>query len=100
MTFALGVLIGQGHVLTPTASAIVRTMCSCGCTARGGFTIRPFWRLGEQYAAIAELSRSVMAAGPNARRLAIVVNLLTIVSMFVRNLGLLLIFSPPAGFIE
>jgi uncharacterized membrane protein (DUF4010 family) len=59
-----------------------------------------FGGLVNSTAAIAELSRSAMAAGPNARRLSIVVNLLTIVSMFVRSLGLLLIFSPPAGFIE
>jgi len=50
-------------------------------------------------AAIAELSQSVASAGPNTRQLATVVNLLTIVAMFVRNLALLLIFSPSAGFI-
>jgi uncharacterized membrane protein (DUF4010 family) len=168
VTFALGVLIGQGHVFTPTASAIVMTLLLAlkpqlsrfagGLTQeeiRGaillgliGFVIYPVlpnrfidpWNLlnpreawftviliasigflnyvllrlysarGLYYSAvfgglvnstatIAELSPSVAAGGPNARQLAIVVNLLTIVSMFVRNLALLLIFSPPAGFI-
>jgi len=50
-------------------------------------------------AAIAQLRRPLAAAGPNARPMAIVINLLTIVSMFVRNLALLLIFSPSAGLI-
>jgi uncharacterized membrane protein (DUF4010 family) len=168
VTFALGVLIGQGHVFTPTASAIVMTLLLAlkpqlsrfagGLTqeeVRGavllgliGFVIYPvlpnrfvdpwsllnpreawftviliasigflnyvllrlysarglyysavFGGLVNSTAAIAELSLSVATGGPNARRLAIVVNLLTIVSMFVRNLALLLIFSPPAGFI-
>ena len=168
VTFALGVLIGQGHVFTPTASAIVMTLLLAlkpqflrfagGLTqeeVRGavllgliGFVIYPVlpnryvdpWNLlnpreawftviliasigflnyvllrlysgrGLYYtavfgglvnstAAIAELSRSVASAEPNARQLAVVVNLLTIVAMFVRNLALLVIFSPPAGFI-
>jgi uncharacterized membrane protein (DUF4010 family) len=168
VTFALGVLIGQGHVFTPTASAIVMTLLLAlkpqlsrfagGLTqeeVRGavllgliGFVIYPvlpnrfvdpwdllnpreawftviliasigflnyvllrlysarglyysavFGGLVNSTATIAELSQSVQTAGPNARQLAIVVNLLTVVSMFVRNLALLLIFSPPAGFI-
>jgi uncharacterized membrane protein (DUF4010 family) len=168
VTFALGVLIGQGHVFTPTASAIVMTLLLAlkpqlsrfagGLTqeeVRGaillgliGFVIYPVlpnrfvdpWNLlnpreawftviliasigflnyvllrlysarGLYYSAvfgglvnstatIAELSLSVAAAGPNSRQLAIAINLLTVVSMFVRNLALLLIFSPPAGFI-
>jgi uncharacterized membrane protein (DUF4010 family) len=168
VTFALGVLIGQGHVFTPTASAIVMTLLLAlkpqlsrfagdltqeevrGAILLGliGFVIYPVlpnrfvdpWNLlnpreawftviliasigflnyvllrlysagGLYYSAvfgglvnstatIAELSPSVAAAGPIARQLAIVINLLTIVSMFVRNLALLLIFSPPAGFI-
>jgi uncharacterized membrane protein (DUF4010 family) len=168
VTFALGVLIGQGHVFTPTASAIVMTLLLAlkpqlsrfagdltqeevrGAILLGliGFVIYPVlpnrfvdpWNLlnpreawftviliasigflnyvllrlysarGLYYSAvfgglvnstamIAELSPSVAAAGPNARQLAIVINLLTIVSMFVRNLALLEIFSPPAGVI-
>src|SRR5580692_8169654 len=168
VTFALGVLIGQGHVFTPTASAIVMTLLLAlkpqlsrfagGLTqeeVRGaillgliGFVIYPVlpnrfvdpWNLlnpreawftviliasigflnyvllrlysarGLYYtaifgglvnstAAIAQLSRTLAAAGANARPMAIVVNLLTIVSMFVRNLALLLIFSPSAGLI-
>jgi uncharacterized membrane protein (DUF4010 family) len=50
-------------------------------------------------AAIAELSPTVARAGPNARQLEITINLLTVVAMLVRNLALLLIFSPPAGLI-
>ncbi len=168
VTFALGVLIGQGHVFTPTASAIVMTLLLAlkpqlsrfagGLTqeeVRGaillgliGFVIYPVlpnrfvdpWNLlnpreawftviliasigflnyvllrrysarGLYYSAvfgglvnstatIAELSQSVATGGANARQLAIVVSLLTVVAMFVRNLALLLIFSPPAGFI-
>jgi uncharacterized membrane protein (DUF4010 family) len=168
VTFALGVLIGEGHVFTPTASAIVMTLLLAlkpqlsrfagGLTqeeVRGavllgliGFVIYPIlpnrfidpWNLlnpreawltviliaaigflnyvllrlysarGLYYtavfgglvnstAAIAELSRSMAGPGPNTRQLAIVINLLTVVAMFVRNLILLLIFSPPAGFI-
>lgn len=164
--FALGVLIGQGHIFTPTASAIVMTLLLAlkpqfsrfagGLTqeeVRGavllgliGFVIYPVlpnrfidpWNLlnpreawltviliaaigflnyvllrlysarGLYYtavfgglvnstAAIAELSVVVANAGPNSRRLATTIDLLTILAMFVRNLALLLIFSPPAG---
>lgn len=48
-------------------------------------------------AAIAELS-STFESGAAIQQL-VTVNLLTIVAMFIRNLGLLLIFSPAAGFI-
>jgi uncharacterized membrane protein (DUF4010 family) len=168
VTFSLGVLIGQGHIFTPTASAIVMTLVLAlkpqfarfagGLTqeeVRGavllgliGFVIYPvlpdrfldpwdllnpreawltviliasigflnytllrlysarglyytaiFGGLVNSTAAIAQLSTLLASAGPNTRQLAIVVTLLTIVSMFVRNLGLLLIFSPPAGLI-
>jgi uncharacterized membrane protein (DUF4010 family) len=168
VTFALGVLVGQGHIFTPTASAIVMTLLLAlkpqfsrfagGLTqqeVRGavllgliGFVIYPVlpnrfvdpWNLlnpreawltviliaaigflnyvllrlfstrGLYYtaifgglvnstAAIAQLSGPLAAAGPDARPMTIVVNLLTIVSMFVRNLALLWIFSPPAGLI-
>jgi uncharacterized membrane protein (DUF4010 family) len=68
-------------------------------SARGLYYSAVFGGLVNSTATIAELSVSVAAAGPNIRQLAIVINLLTIVSMFVRNLALLLIFSPPAGFI-
>jgi uncharacterized membrane protein (DUF4010 family) len=50
-------------------------------------------------AAIAELSTMLHGAGENTRGLAIAVNLLTVVAMFVRNLVLLSIFSAPAGLI-
>ncbi|MES1256892.1 MAG: DUF4010 domain-containing protein [Acidobacteriota bacterium] len=168
VTFALGVLIGQGHIFTPTASAIVMTLLLAlkpqfsrfagglthdeirGAVLLGliGFVIYPVlpdrfvdpWDLlnpreawltviliaaigflnyvllrlystrGLYYtaifggfvnstAAIAQLSGPLAAAGPNGRPLMIVINLLTIASMFVRNLALLLIFSPPAGLI-
>lgn len=68
-------------------------------SARGLYYSAVFGGLVNSTATIAELSLSVATAGPNARQLAIAINLLTIVSMFVRNLALLLIFSPPAGFI-
>jgi uncharacterized membrane protein (DUF4010 family) len=68
-------------------------------SARGLYYSAVFGGLVNSTATIAELSLSVSAAGPNARQLAIAINLLTIVSMFVRNLALLLIFSPQAGFI-
>jgi len=48
-------------------------------------------------AAIAELIGPVASTGPDAPNLAIVVNLLTIIAMFVRNLGLLAIFNPRAS---
>jgi uncharacterized membrane protein (DUF4010 family) len=168
VTFSLGVLIGQGHIFTPTASAIVMTLLLAlkpqlsrfvgGLTqeeVRGavllgliGFVIYPvlpnrfvdpfqllnpreawltviviasigflnyvllrvysarglyytaiFGGLVNSTAAIAQLIGPLAAAGPDARPVVIVVSLLTIVSMFVRNLGLLLIFSPPAGLI-
>jgi uncharacterized membrane protein (DUF4010 family) len=168
VTFSLGVLIGQGHIFTPTASAIVMTLLLAlkpqlsrfvgGLTqeeVRGavllgliGFVIYPvlpnrfvdpfqllnpreawltviviaaigflnyvllrvysgrglyytaiFGGLVNSTAAIAQLIGPLAAAGPDARPMMIVVSLLTIVSMFVRNLALLLIFSPPAGLI-
>ncbi|WP_051669409.1 MgtC/SapB family protein [Bryobacter aggregatus] len=168
VTFALGVLVGQGHIFTPTASAIVVTLLLSmkpqfsrfaggltqeevkGAVLMGliGFVIYPLlpnrfidpWELlnpreawftviliaaigfvnyillrvystrGLYYTAvfgglvnstavIAQLSSTIAQSGPNARRLATVVNLLTISSMFVRNLALLLIFSEPAGLI-
>jgi uncharacterized membrane protein (DUF4010 family) len=48
-------------------------------------------------AAVAELSGPVAALGAGTPNLPIVVNLLTIIAMFVRNLVLSSIFSPPAG---
>jgi uncharacterized membrane protein (DUF4010 family) len=68
-------------------------------SARGLYYTAIFGGLVNSTAAIAQLSGPLAAAGPDARPMAIVVNLLTIVSMFVRNLALLLIFSPPAGII-
>ncbi len=166
VTFALGVLIGQGHVFTPTASAVLMTLLlslkpqfsrfAGGLTqeeVRGavllgliGFVIYPVlpnrfidrWNLlnpreawltviliasigflnyvllrvysarGLYYtaifgglvnstAAIAELSGVIVSAGPRSRQLATTIDLLTVLAMFIRNLALLFIFSPPAG---
>jgi uncharacterized membrane protein (DUF4010 family) len=166
VTFALGNLVGNGHVFTPTATAIVMTLLLAlkpqfsrfagGLTpeeVRGavllgliGFVIYPVlpnhsvdpWNLvnpreawltviliasigfvnyvllrvyggkGIYYtavlgglvnstAAVAELSGPLAAMGADGRNLAIVVNLLTVVAMFSRNLVLLAIFSPRAG---
>jgi uncharacterized membrane protein (DUF4010 family) len=67
--------------------------------SRGLYYTAIFGGFVNSTAAIAQLSGPLAAAGPDARQVTIVVNLLTIVSMFVRNLGLLLIFSPSAGII-
>jgi uncharacterized membrane protein (DUF4010 family) len=168
VTFALGILVGQGHVFTPTASAIVMTLLLAlkpelsrfagvltseelrGAVLLGliGFVIYPVlpdrfvdpWKLlnpreawltviliasigfanyvllrlyggkGIYYtavlgglvnstAAVAELSGPLVAAGSAAATLAIILNLLTIVAMFGRNLILLALFSPRAGLI-
>jgi uncharacterized membrane protein (DUF4010 family) len=48
-------------------------------------------------AAVAERSGPLAAMGNDGRDLAIVVNRLTVVAMFSRNLVLLAIFSPRAG---
>jgi uncharacterized membrane protein (DUF4010 family) len=64
-------------------------------SSRGLYYTAVFGGLVNSTAAIAQLSRSLV--GPNVRQLAVVVSLLTIVSMFMRNLALLLIFSPSAG---
>jgi uncharacterized membrane protein (DUF4010 family) len=66
---------------------------------RGLYYTAIFGGLVNSTAAIAQLSGPLAAAGLNARPMAVVVNLLTVVSMFVRNLALLLIFSPSAGLI-
>lgn len=168
VTFALGVLIGQGHVFTPTASAVVITLLLAlkpqfsrfagglqqeeirAAVLLGliGFVIYPIlpnhaidpWNLlnpreiwftviliaaigflnyvllrvfstkGIYYsaifgglvnstAAIAQLMGPIATGGDGAPQLAMTVNLLTITAMFVRNLALLFIFSPPAGLI-
>jgi uncharacterized membrane protein (DUF4010 family) len=67
--------------------------------ARGLYYSAVFGGLVNSTAAIAELSPAVAAAGSGSRQLAIVVNLLTVAPMFLRNLALLLIFSPQAGLI-
>ncbi|HVW08542.1 MAG TPA: DUF4010 domain-containing protein [Bryobacteraceae bacterium] len=166
VTFALGVLTGNGHVFTPTAFAIVMTLLlslkpqfsrfAGGLTheeVRGavflgliGFVVYPLlpdrfidpwglvnpreaWltiiliaaigfinyvllrlysRRGLYYGAIfgglvnstatiAELGGAVQSAGEERRTLSVILNLLTIEAMFVRNLVLLAIFSPPAA---
>lgn len=166
VTFALGVLVGEGHVFTPTASAIVMTLLlslkpqltrfAGGVTAdevRGavllgliGFVIYPVlpdqpvdpWRLfnpreawltviliagigfvnyvllkvysarGAYYtavfgglvnstAAVAEIASSVSAAGPESGQATISLTLLTVISMFVRNLVVVTVFSRAAG---
>ncbi len=166
VTFALGVLVGQGHVFTPTASAIVMTLLlalkpqfsrfagglkqeevrSAVLLGLIGFVIYPVlpnrfvdpWNLlnpreawltviliasigfvnyvllrfyggkGLYYTAIfgglvnstatvAEPSGPVAAMGLETPNLVIVVNLLTIIAMFARNLLLLAIVNPQAG---
>jgi uncharacterized membrane protein (DUF4010 family) len=168
VTFALGVLVGQGHVFTPTAAAVLMTLLLAlkpqltrfagGVTAdevRGavvlgliGFVIYPIlpdrpvdpWRVvnpreawltvvliagigfinyvllrvystrGFYYtavfgglvnstAAVAELAGSIGTNDPGSGEMIITVTLLTVIAMFVRNLVLLAIFSPAAGFI-
>ncbi|HEY4086411.1 MAG TPA: DUF4010 domain-containing protein [Bryobacteraceae bacterium] len=56
-----------------------------------------FGGLVNSTATIAELSGVIKAAGDENRTLSVVLNLLTIEAMFVRNLVLLAIFSPPAA---
>lgn len=166
VTFTLGVLVGEGHVFTPTASAVLMTgllavkpqlrRFAGGVTAEEvrsavllgliGFVIYPVlpnrtvdpWNLfnprevwltivliagvgfvnyvllrvystrGLYYtavfgglvnstAAVAELTSSV--AGPGLGSVTISVALLAVIAMFVRNLVLLTVFSPAAGFI-
>lgn len=168
VTFALGVLIGQGHVFTPTASAVVMTLllalkpqfsrfagglqqaeiraavllgligfviypilpnhsidpwnllnprevwftviliASIGflnyvllrmLSTRGLYYSAMFGGLVNSTAAIAQLMGPVATGGEAARQLAMTVNLITVAAMFVRNLALLLIFSPAAGLI-
>jgi uncharacterized membrane protein (DUF4010 family) len=168
VTFALGVLAGQGHVFTPAATVILMTLMlslkpqlsrfAVGLNAeevRGAillaliaFVISPvlpnrfvdpwglfnpredwliivlisaigfvnyvllrlfsnrgiyytaiFGGLVNSTAAIAELSTLLRDAGESAQAQAVSVNLLSIVSMFVRNLVLLTLFSVPAGLI-
>ena len=166
VTFALGVLAGQGHVFTPAAAVILMTLMlslkpqlsrfALGLSAeevrgavllaRIAFVIYPvlpnrfvdpwglfnpredwliivlisaigfvnylllslfsergiyytaiFGGLINSTAAIAELSTLLREAGENTEGQAVSVNLLTIVSMFARNVILLSIFSPSAG---
>ena len=166
VTFALGVLAGQGHVFTPAAAVILMTLMlslkpqlsrfALGLSAEevrgavllaliafviypvlpnrfvdpwGLFNPREDWLIivlisaigfvnylllslfserGIYYtavfgglinstAAIAELSTLLRNAGENTEAQAVNVNLLTIVSMFARNVILLSIFSPSAG---
>lgn len=166
VTFALGVLAGQGHVFTPAAAVILMTLMlslkpqlsrfALGLNAEevrgavllaliafviypvlpdrfvnpwGLFNPREDWLIivlisaigfvnylllrlfserGIYYtavfgglinstAAIAELSTLLRNAGENTEAQAVNVNLLTIVSMFARNVVLLAIFSWPAG---
>jgi uncharacterized membrane protein (DUF4010 family) len=166
VTFSLGVLVGEGHVFTPTASAILMTLLLAlkpqfsrfagGLTqeeVRGavllgliGFVVYPIlpnryldpWQLlnpreawltiiliaaigflnyvllrlfsarGLYYGAIfgglvnstatiAELGGPIRDAGDEGRTLGMVLNLLTTVSMFGRNVVLLAIFSVRAA---
>lgn len=168
VTYALGVLVGEGHVFTPTASAIVMTLLLAtkphfskfagGLTepeVRGavllgliGFVVYPIlpnrfidpWQLlhpreawltiifiatigfgnyvllrlysarGIYYAAffgglvnstatIADLSGTIKVAGAEGRAFGVVAGLTSMVAMFVRNLAVLSIISPPSGWI-
>lgn len=167
VTFTLGVLVGEGHVFTPTASAILMTLLlslkpqfsrfagglsqeelrGAVLLALLGFVVYPVlpnhfvdpWQLlnpreawltviliatigfvnyvllrlystrGIYYTAIfgglvnstatiAELTQPIADAGPDGLgQFGVVINRLTIVAMFVRNLTLLTIFNPRAG---
>jgi uncharacterized membrane protein (DUF4010 family) len=166
VTFVLGVLVGEGHLFTPTASAVLMTLLLAlkpqltrfagGVTAeevRGavllgliGFVIYPVlpnrtidpWNLfnpreawltvvliagagfvnyvllrmygsrGLYYSAVfggmVNSTAAVAALGASATEpalgpLMVAVTLLTVIAMFVRNLALVAIFSPAAGFI-
>lgn len=168
VTFVLGVLVGKGHVFTPTASAILMTLLLAlkpqlsrfagtvtAAEVRGaillgliGFVIYPLlpdrtfdpWKLfnpreewitvillagisfinyvllrlystqGLYYTAIfgglvnstatiAELSTAVASTGAWHSHLAMTITILTIISMFVRNLAVLAVFSPAAGMV-
>lgn len=65
--------------------------------ARGLYYSAIFGGLVNSTAAIAELSSLLRTAGDDAEAMAPVVNQLTVVAMFVRNLGLLAVFSTAAG---
>jgi uncharacterized membrane protein (DUF4010 family) len=168
VVFTLGVLVGEGHVFTPTAAAVLMTLLLAlkpqltrfagGVTAqelRGavllvliGFVIYPVlpdrpvdpWRLlnpqeawltviliaglgfsnyvllriystrGLYYtavfgglvnstAAVAELSSSIEGEGSGPDVTLVSVTLITVLAMFVRNLALVTLFSPAAGFL-
>jgi len=68
-------------------------------SARGLYYSAIFGGLINSTAAIAELSTLLRGAGADAARMAIAVNSLTVISMFVRNLVLLAIFDHAAGWI-
>lgn len=168
VVFTLGVLVGEGHVFTPTAAAVLMTLLlglkpqftrfAGGVTAeeiRGavllgliGFVIYPvlpsnpvdpwgllnpreawltvvvlaglgfvnyvllrtygsrgfyytavFGGLINSTAAVAELATSVEGEGPERDTITVNVSLITVISMFVRNLVLVTAFAPAAGLI-
>jgi uncharacterized membrane protein (DUF4010 family) len=66
-------------------------------SVRGIYYTAIFGGLVNSTAAIAELTTLLRDSGEDAEAQALTVNLLTIVSMFTRNLALLAIFSPAAG---
>jgi uncharacterized membrane protein (DUF4010 family) len=67
--------------------------------ARGLYYSAIFGGLVNSTAAIAELSSLLRTAGDDAEAMAPVVNQLTVVAMFVRNLALLAVFSTAAGMV-
>lgn len=66
-------------------------------SVRGLYYTAIFGGLVNSTAAIAELTSLLRDSGENSEAQAVTVNMLTIISMFVRNLGLLVIFSPQAA---
>jgi uncharacterized membrane protein (DUF4010 family) len=68
-------------------------------SARGLYYSAIFGGLVTSTAAIAELSSLLRTAGDDAEAMAPVVNQLTVVAMFVRNLALLAVFSPAPGMV-
>ncbi|MEO8098574.1 MAG: DUF4010 domain-containing protein [Acidobacteriota bacterium] len=68
-------------------------------STRGFYYAAIFGGLVNSTAAIADLSRPIRAAGSEGRALGIVVSLILMIAMFARNLAILSILNPSAGWI-